>query len=177
MPVTRKEKEAILSELVKNFQQAKSVVFSQYQGTNVKNMRLLRKKLHEKNTKFKVARKTLMTLAAKKLGFEEIPPSLMEGPIGLAFGMEDEIAPARIIHELGKTVGTVKIVGALFEGKFILAEEAKTIAALPAREALLASLVGLLKSPIAGFHAVLHGLLRNFMFALSEISTKKSQIT
>lgn len=177
MPLTRTQKEELLAELVKNFQAAKSVVFSQYTGTNVKNIRSLRKKLHEKQVSFQVGRKTLMRLAAKKAGFEEIPESFLEGPIGLAFARGDEMAPAKIIYDFGKECETVKIVGALFEGKFMAAAEVKELAMLPGREVLLARLVGLLKSPISGFHNVLHSLLRNFVYTLSEVQKKKPQPT
>lgn len=173
MPATRKQKEETLAKLVDSFKQAKSVVFSQYQGTNVKNMRVLRKKLLEKKASFKVAKKTLMTLAAKQIGFDQIPEDFMKGPIGLAFAMDDAIAPAKIIYDFGKDHETVKIVGAIFEGKLMPGAEARAIATLPAREVLLARLVGSMKSPISGFHAVLHGLLRNFVYALSEIQKKK----
>ncbi|MBI2638277.1 50S ribosomal protein L10 [Candidatus Peregrinibacteria bacterium] len=173
MPVTRKQKEETLAKLVDSFKKAKSVVFSQYQGTNVKGMRELRKKLREKKVAFKVAKKTLMTLAAKQIGFDQIPVDFMQGPIGLAFGMEDEIAPAKVLHEFGKDHETVKIVGAIFEGKLMPAADARVIAALPGREVLLAKLLGSMKAPIAGFHAVLHGLLRNFVYALAEVQKKK----
>jgi large subunit ribosomal protein L10 len=173
MPVTRKQKEETLEKLIDSFKKAKTVVFSQYQGTNVKGMRELRKRLRENKVAFKVAKKTLMTLAAKKIGFDQIPDEFMQGPIGLAFGMEDQIAPAKIIHEFGKTHETVKIVGAIFEGKLMPAGEVRAIATLPGREVLLAKLLGSMKAPIAGFHAILYGLLRNFVYALSEIQKKK----
>lgn len=173
MPVTRQDKEKVLKDLIDAFKQAKSVAFGQYQGTNVKNMRELRKRLLAGKVKFKVARKTLMRIAAKDAGFSEIPAESMQGPIGLAFGMEDAIAPAKIIHEFGKVAETVKLVGAIFEGKLINAAEARAIATLPAREVLLARLVCAMKSPIAGFHGVLHALLRNFVYCLSEVAKKK----
>ena len=163
----------MLEELTKAFEKAKSVVFSQYQGTNVKNMRALRKQLLEKKVKFKVARKTLVSLAAKKVGFEAIPADFMHGPIGLAFAMEDEIAGAKVINDFGKTAETVKIAGAIFEGKFVKAAEAKMLASLPGREALLAQLVGTMKAPISGFYNALHGLLRNFVYVLGEVQKKK----
>lgn len=173
MPVTKDQKKQMVAELVDDFGKAKSVFFGQYQGTNVKNMRALRKKMHSENVKFKVARKTLVNIAAKESGLAEVPGEMMEGPIGLAFGMGDEIAPARILHELGKSVETLKIVGALFEGKYISAEQAKAIATLPSREVLLAKLIGSMKAPISGFYSILHGLLRGFVYALSEVQRKK----
>lgn len=173
MPVTKQQKEGILAGLEKDFKNATSVVFSQYQGTNVKNMRELRKRLSGKNISYRVAKKTLIKLAAGKAGFDQIPDDFMQGPIGLAFGEKDSIAPAKILHEFGKVAQTVKIVGAIFEGKFMPAADAKAIAILPDRDVLLAKLVGLLKSPIAGFHGILHSLLRSFVYALSEVAKKK----
>lgn len=171
--VTKQKKSEILKELKDNFKKAKTVIFTQYQGTNVKNMRGLRRKLLENKVAFKVARKTLMNIAAKDAGFAEIPDEFMQGPIGLAFGTEDQVAPAKVIYDFGKIAETVKIAGAIFEGKFINAAEARAIASLPGREVLLAQLVGMMKAPIAGFHGVLHGLLRNFVYCLSEIGKKK----
>lgn len=173
MPVTRKQKQETLASLINSFKEAKTVVFAQYQGTNVKDIKLLRKKLREQKVGFKVARKTLMKLAAKERGFAEIPADFLQGPIGLAFGMGDEIAPAKTLHEFGKDHETIKMTGAIFEGKLIGAAEIKAIASLPAKEALLSSLVSLLKSPISGFHGVLHALLRNFVYVMSEVQKKK----
>lgn len=173
MAVTKQQKTQILDELIENFKAAKSVVFNQYQGSTVKDMRELRRALRAGKVKFKIARKTLMLIAAEKAGFKEIPAETMQGPIGLAFGMEDEIAPLKIAHDFGKLHEKVKITGAIFEGKLLSAAEAKVIATLPGREMLLAKLVGCLKSPIAGFHGVLYGLLRNFVYCLSEIQKKK----
>lgn len=174
MPVTRQQKEQILAELIENFKSAKSVIFSQYQGTNVKALRALRKRLREKKSIFKVARKTLITLAAKASGFDQIPGTFLQGPIGLAFGMEDDIAPAKVLYEFGREHETVKIAGAIFEGKLMEASAARALATLPSREVLLAKLVGLFKSPITGFYDTLHGLLRNFVFAMSEMQKKKA---
>jgi large subunit ribosomal protein L10 len=174
MPVTKQQKKDILADLEKSFEGAKSVVFSQYQGTKVKDMRELRKKLRAENVMFKVARKTLMEIAAKKIGFNEIPSSFMQGPIGLAFGMKDEVAPARIVHEFAKTHETVKLVGAIFEGKLYAEAEAKAIASLPGREVLLAKLMGSMKAPISGFYSVLHGVLSGFVRTLDGYSKKKT---
>lgn len=173
MAVTKKQKEQTLAELIDAFKKAKSVVFSQYQGTNVKNIKALRRKLREQKVDFKVARKTLMKIAAKKVGFEEIPEAFLQGPIGLAFAMEDDIAPAKVINDFGKTCETVKIAGAIFEGKMMSAADAKAIAGLPSKKELLAQFVGMCQAPIAGFHAVLHGLMRNFVYALAEVQKKK----
>lgn len=174
MAVTKQQKEKTLKWLLDSFKNAKAVVFSQYQGTNVKDMRLLRKNLLAKKVNFKVAKKTLVNLAAKQCGLEQIPDELMAGPVGLGFAMEDAVWATKIIYDFGKEHDTVKITGAFFEGKFIGAQEAKDIAMLPGREVLLARLVSSLKSPVYGFYGILHGILRNFVYAVSEVAKKKT---
>lgn len=176
MTVTRQKKEEILKGLISSFEKAKTVVFAHYKGTKVKDIRELRRRLHAHGVKLKVAKKTLMRKAVEKVGFKEIPDELMEGPIVLAFGMEDEIIPAKTINDFSKTAETIEIVGAIFEGRFISQAEAKSIASLPGKDVLLTQLVGLMMSPISGFHAVLHGLMRNFVYCLSEVQKKKPAV-
>ena len=36
----------------------------------------------------------------EKAGFEQIPDEMMGGPIGISFGMEDEVVPLKIAHDL-----------------------------------------------------------------------------
>ncbi|MBP9718288.1 50S ribosomal protein L10 [Candidatus Gracilibacteria bacterium] len=174
MAITKDQKKQMLAELIESFKNASSVVFSQYQGSNVKSMRTLRKKLREQGVMYKVARKTLVELAAKEVGFSELPASFLEGAIGIAFGAKDSVAPAKVLYEVGKEVESIKIVGAIFEGKTMSAADAKAIATLPSRDVLLARLVGSMKSPISGFHGVLHGVLRGFVLALSEVQKKRA---
>jgi len=173
MAVTKAKKQEQLAELIEDFKAAKSVVFSQYQGTSVKAMENLRSKLRENEVEFKVARKTLVKLAAKEAGFGDLDPSVLEGAVGLAFAKNDEVIGAKTLHDLGKDVETLKIIGAIFEGKCLNAAMAQQIAQLPGRQVLLTQLVGLMMSPISGFHGVLHGVMRSFVCALSEVAKKK----
>jgi len=172
MAITRQKKEVILGDLVESLKKAKSVVFSYYKGTSVKDMSELRVLLRKENVEFKVAKKTLMQRAAKEVGFQEIPDNFLEGPIGIAIAMEDEIAPARIVYNFGKTHETVGITGAYFESKMIDQKDANMIATLPTKQQLLGQVVGLMMSPIAGFHGTMHNLLGGFVRVLSALEKK-----
>ena len=57
-------------------------------------MRELRKALRAGKVKFKVARKNFNVDCREKSRFEQIPDEMMGGPIGISFGMEDDIAPS-----------------------------------------------------------------------------------
>lgn len=163
MAVTKQKKEEVIAELVDLFKNSKSVVFSDYQGISVKDVQDLRRKLRENDSKFKVAKKTLIKLAAKDAGFPEIPEEALEGQVGVAFSMGDEIAAAKTLYDFSKSNDAVKLLSAFMEGEALSKEQTLELARIPGKDELLAKMVGSMKSPISGFHGVLYSLLRSFV--------------
>ena len=163
MAVSKAKKEEVIAELTDLFKNSKSVVFSDYQGISVKDVQTLRRNLLDNDSKFKVAKKTLVKLAAKDAGFDEIPEEALVGQVGVAFSMNDEIAAAKTLYDFSKTNDAVKLLSAFMEGKTLTKEETIALAKIPGRDELLAKMVGSMKSPISGFHGVLYSLLRSFV--------------
>lgn len=174
MPVTKAKKEEVLKELNEKFSKAKAVYFANYRGLTVKKATDLRKKLHKVKVDYVVAKKTLGRIAMKNNNLPEASKEIMDGPIAFVFGYEDVVIPVKTLHEFSKEAEQLQILGGLVDGKFVSKAEAKALAMLPSREALLAKLVGSMKSPISGFHGALSGVLRKFVYALSAIKDKKS---
>lgn len=172
MAVTKEKKEEVLNELSKLFENAKSIVFAEYKGLSVKDMRNLRKRMQSSDVTYKVAKKTLIKLAAEQAGFKDIPDSILEGQVGAAFGMNDEIAAAKTLYEFSKTNEHIRLLGAFMEGRTLSQAEALELAKIPGKEELLAKLVGSLKSPISGFHGILASLLRNFVGVIGAYKDK-----
>ena len=175
MAQTKEQKAEILDELKASMKDAKSVVFADYQGLSVKDLRGLRMSLKEAGVDFKVAKKTLFRIAAKDSGFEEIPNEVLEGPVGAAFSMEDEVAAAKLLHKFAKTNENLKLRGAFFEGRILSVEETKQLALIPGKEELIGKLLYLFNYPISGFHGVLHNTLAGFVRVLDAIKEKQSQ--
>jgi len=169
MAVSREKKKEILDDLTEKFKNAKSVVFSEYRGLTVNDISDLRGKLRESEVEYKVAKKTLIKLAAKEAGINEIPNEAMEGPVAAAFSFGDEVAGAREIYKMGKDHKGLKLKGFILDGEIFGQEKAEQLAQLPSKEELLAKLVGSLRAPISGFHGVLHGTLRGFVGTLQAI--------
>ena len=175
MPITRKQKEEILAGLVKKFKEAQSIVFAQNKGLTVNQVQELKRKLREKNADMKVAKKTLMKIAAKEAGYDvEIPDEAMVGAIGAVFSNDDVAAGAKIVYDYARKHKALALLGGLLDGKVMTMEEAKALATLPSKEELLAKLVYLLKSPISGFHGVLNGTIAGFVRALNAIAKKQT---
>lgn len=175
MPVTKVQKTEILNDLIESMKQAKAVVFADYQGMTVKELKDLRSKLREKGVTFKVAKKTLIEIAAREIGFESIPNDVLEGPVGAAFGLEDQISAAKIVHQIGKKNKNLKLRGALFEGRILTVAETKELAELPSLEELIGKFIYLIKYPVQGFHDVLNNTISGFVRALDAIKEQKEQ--
>lgn len=173
MPLTKEQKKEVLDKLIQDMKQAKSVIFADYQGMSVQDVRDLRAQMREKGVSFVVAKKTLLNIASKEAGFGEIPPEAIEGPVGAAFGMEDEISPAKIIHQLGKKNQHLKLRGALFDGRILSVAETKTLAEIPSFEELVGKFMYLVKYPVQGFHGVLNNTVSGFVRALDAIREQK----
>ncbi len=174
MPFTKAQKGEILKKLTEKMQAAKSVVFADYQGVSVKDLDALRKLMRLEGVKFDIAKKTLMKIAAKDSGYAEIPDEIIQGPVGAAFSMEDEVAAARIIHQFSKKHENLKLRGALFGGKVLTIAETKHLATLPSKKELLGKFVYLVKYPIQGFHDVLQNTIGGFVRVLGAIKDKKT---
>lgn len=174
MPLTKSQKKEILDALIKEMKSAKSVVFADFRGMPVKEVKQLRSHLRDKGVSYQVAKKTLIRLAAKDLGYNDIPNEVLEGPIAVACCMEDEVGGAKIIFEFGKKNKSLELRGALLDGKVLSVAETKQLAMLPGKEELLAKLVYLFRAPIQGFHGVLHGTMSGFVRVLDSIAKKQA---
>lgn len=163
MPVNRETKEKALKELVDKFGRSKSVVFADYRGLNVLSLSNLRAKLRTENAELKVAKKTLMNLAAKDL-VGELDKSIMEGPVFATFSYDDPLSGVRILFQFSKTNENVKLLGGIIEGKAVGPEIIKRYANLPSRPELLAKLLGTMMGPLSGFvgigNSLIAGLVR-----------------
>lgn len=176
MPKTRQQKEEILKNLIPDFEKAKSIIFTEYKGLSVKDMTDLRSKLRKSNIKYKIAKKTLLRMAANKAGLKEIPREITEGPISAAFSFGDEVIAAKILYTFAKEHEALKLLGGIMNGEILSKEKTLQLAKLPTKEELLAKLVGSLNAPIYGFYAVLSGLLRGFVYALNGIKEQKLKV-
>lgn len=153
MPKTRAQKTETVEQLTEAFKKGKSAMFSDYQGMTVTGVTTLRKKLHAESVDYIVAKKSLLSLAAKNAGYEVNFKSL-PGMIGVAFSNEDEMAGAKLIGEAGKDT-PIKLVGGLFEGKFVDQAYATTLSKLPTKAQLLGQLLSVFNGPAAAFVRVL----------------------
>jgi len=174
MPKSREQKKEILESISRKIKDAKSIIFTKYSRLTVADSSILREELKKESSEFMIAPKTLANLALRENKIEGLDARKYEGQLGMVFGYEDAVAPAKIVDRFKKEhEGKIEFIGGIIEKKVVGAAEVNELAKLPSRLELYANLVGSLNAPISGFANALAGNLRNLLYVLKAIEEKK----
>jgi large subunit ribosomal protein L10 len=142
------EKAQAIDELAELLRQSKGAVLLDYRGLTVAGITELRRELSREDVEFHVAKNTLLRIAAERAEVT-IAPDLLEGPTAVAFGIRDEVAPAKALTEFARRNRVVTVKGGVVGGQTFTAEQVGRLAELPSREVLLAQLLGALQAPMS----------------------------
>lgn len=156
-------KKQVVSEIAEKFAESQSVVLVDYRGLNVAEITALRKELRDNNIDYKVYKNTLTRRAVEEANLEELNESLV-GPTAVAFGKDDVVAPAKILHEFSKKHDALEIKGGVIEGKVATLDEIKELSTLPDYNGLVSMLLSVLQAPI-----------RNLAYATKAIAEQKEE--
>ena len=162
-----------VKELSDSFSRAKAVYFTEYHGLNVGDLTKLRSEFFKADVEYKVAKNTLIRLAAEEnkiSGLEE----LLKGSTALAIAYDEPVSPAKVIKKFTKENDLPYVKGILFEGQFLPGEEVKRLANLPSKEESLSILVTMLKSPIQKLASTLNAPMQSLAGVLNNLKEKKS---
>lgn len=147
MAISKQKKGEITDKLGKALKSAKSLVFVNFHGLNVANATEMRRALSDEGVSYTVAKKTL---TKRVLDAEKIDGDMpaLEGELALAWS-EDLVAPARGVHSFVKKFPEgLKILGGIFEGRYMSKSEMEEIATIPPLEVLRGKFVNIINSPI-----------------------------
>ncbi len=144
------KKQAMVAALAEELKTAKTVVIVDYKGINVAQDTKLRKDCREAGVTYRVVKNTLLKRAAHEAGVTEWD-DILEGTTAIALGQDDVIAPARVVVKFAESVKNMYTVkGGFIDQKPATVAELEELANVPAKEVLLARVLGGLNSPIVG---------------------------
>lgn len=174
MAKTKLQKKEIIKELEENLKNKKAVVFVDFQGLNAQDLFELRNNLKDAGCFLKVTKKTLLSLVFDSLKLSDIKKEVndMKGELALIFGLEDEIVPAKLIHQFSEKNDNLKILGGMVKNAnydFLTVEQVISLALLPSKQELYAKLLSTLNAPVSNFANTLKANLRNFVYVLNKI--------
>ncbi|MDO8507499.1 MAG: 50S ribosomal protein L10 [bacterium] len=173
MAITKKKKEELIDIFAERLEKSKAAVFTDYKGLTVEEINEVRSKLRDQGIEFKVIKNTLFGLAVKKAKLDVDPKELANHPVAVAFGYDDEVAPAKVVFNFAKDHEQLEIIGGILEGKSIDAQSVKSLAQMPSREELIAKMIGSMNAPVTNFVGVMHANLRNVVGVLNAIKEQK----
>ncbi len=169
------KKAKIVQDLKDRVGKAQIGILADFSGIKVGPMAQLRRQVKEAGGELKVAKNTLLRRAASDQSLIKPVAGDLKGPNALVLGYEDPVALAKLLVKFAQDLPLFKIKGGVIGGQTLTVAEVSDLSKLPAREVLLAQLLGLLQAPTQSLVNVLAGVIRNFMNVLVAIRDEKEE--
>ena len=152
--MNKEEKKGTIDELHEKFVRAKSAVITGYSGINVEQITELRAKLREAKVEYRVVKNTLARKASEGTGLEPLKDYFI-GPVGIALGYDDVVAPAKVLSEFSKKQEKLQLKVGVLDGKLLKQADIRALASLPSLNSLRGKIIGLLQAPASRMVGVL----------------------
>ena len=142
----RAEKVENVRGLQDDLGRATVAVLAEYRGLTAGQLNRFRRAVREAQGRCRVGKNTLAKRAVAATRYEKLTP-LLSGPTALILGFKDPVALAKLAVKFADELPKLEIKGAVLDGQVLPPAEVKALANLPAREVILAQLLGLLQAP------------------------------
>jgi len=172
--MNRAEKSTEIESLKARFSKSLMTILADYKGLSVASLTDLRNNLRQRDSSFKVVKNRLA-----KIAIQDTPAKVLDehfvGTTAVATTETDPAGPAKVIVDFAKENESLKIKAGYLDGKLIDLNEIKALANLPAKEELIAKLMGSMLAPASNLVSVLVQIPRQLVNVLSAIKDQKEQ--
>jgi len=169
---TKAFKENKISQMKEKVDKAQVAIVTEYKGYTVEEITKLRRALQKEDGDYMVTKNTLAKLAIKGTPYEVLADSL-KGPIAIAFGFGDQVAPAKALSNFIKDTKKGEILAAAMDGKLMSAADAKALANLPSKAEIYAKMLGCINSPASGIVGGINGVMSALVRAVAAVRDTK----
>ncbi len=173
MLLTRVQKEEHVKKMTESMDKSKAIILVNYQGLKNKEVETLKKNLREQGIGFQITKNTLFKIALKNAGLT-LDEALLDQPVAIIWGAEDEVTPSKITVNFKKEAEKLQVIGGIINKNFADENTIKQLAALPGREELYVKLVGTLNAPMYRLVNALQGNLRSLVYILDQYQKSKA---
>ena len=144
------QKKQLVAELSEKISKAVTGIVVDYSGTTDADDTALRKELRENGVNYFVVKNTLLGRAVEGTELEGIK-EVLEGTTAIALSEDDYTAAARILCNFAEKHDNFKVKAGFLDGKLIDLATIDSLAKLPSKEVLLATVLSAFQAPIAAF--------------------------
>ena len=170
---TKAFKEDKVSLIKEKIEKAQVAIVTEYKGYTVEEITNLRRSLQKEDGDYMVTKNTLAKIALKGTPYEILSDSL-KGPIAIAFGYNDQVAPAKALSKFIKDTKKGEILAAAMDGKLLSTAEAKALANLPSKAEIYAKMLGCINSPASGIANSVNAVMSSLVRAVAAVRDQKS---
>ena len=170
----KSEKEEIVSQIKELLSNSDAMYLVDYKGINVEDMTQIRKEFRGAGITYKVFKNTLFKKAAQQIGGYEKCFDELVGMTGYAFVKDNIIAPAKIIQKCNKATEKLNFKGCFIDSQFYGSNQLDTLASMPGKEEIMASIVGSIAAPASGIVGALNSVIRDLVSVIDEVAKKKA---
>jgi large subunit ribosomal protein L10 len=172
MPSQKNQDE--VTQLTEKLDKANAVYFTDFLGLDVSSITELRAEFFKTSIEFKVAKNTLLKLAAKNINLEGLDDFLV-GSTAIAISYDEPTLPAKVLKKFIEDHDKPEVKAILFDGEVLKGSEYLKFASLPTKDELLTNLVMMLNSPITVLDRTLNAPMTNLVNGLNNLKNTKSQ--
>ena len=140
---TKAFKSEKISQMKEKIEKAKVAIVTDYKGLSVEEITKLRRSIQKEDGDYMVTKNTLAKIAVKGTEYEVLADSLT-GPVAIAFGFDDQVAPA------------------------------KALATLPSKHEIYAKMLGCINSPASGIANSINAVMSSLTRAMAAVRDQKS---
>jgi large subunit ribosomal protein L10 len=173
--VRKQEKAEIVQQIQEKAAKSQIGILADFKGLKVEDMTRLRRQLQEAGGELKVVKNTLLTRAAA--GESPMAPLISQftGPNALTLGYGDPVALTKVLIKFAQERPLLQIKAGVLGGQMLSAKDLEALSKLPAKEVLLAQLLGVLQGVPTALVMVLSGVIRNLLNVLVALRDKKAE--
>jgi large subunit ribosomal protein L10 len=163
----RSQKDALIGSVKEKFDKSTSTVFLDFQGMNVAAVSKLRDEFRKQGVEYQVVKNTLVKHALKHHAWSTQLKGVLVGMTGVAWSFEDPSAAAKVVKAFRKDNEKLKIKAGLIEGQVLNgAGVENTLASMPGKNELRASLLATMQAPLQQFVQLLNAPAQNLVYLL-----------
>lgn len=133
-------------------------VLVEYSGVTVADDTALRAELRKDEVNYKVVKNSILKRAAAEAGIDGLD-DVLNGTTALALSVEDPVAPARILKKFADSHKDFNIKAGFMDGAVVDLDTINSLASLPSKDILLATVCNAFNAPIAAFARVIQAVV------------------
>ena len=133
-------------------------VLVEYSGVTVADDTALRAELRKDEVNYKVVKNSILKRAAAEAGIDGLD-DVLNGTTALALSAEDPVAPARILKKFADSHKDFNIKAGFMDGAVVDLDTINSLASLPSKDILLATVCNAFNAPIAAFARVIQAVV------------------